>query len=52
VVALIDNNIPARLQERRFMVVERGDGAKSVGWSFRRKSFAKCQSSTDDGRHP
>ena len=31
VVALFDNNIPARLQERRFMVVQRSNGAKSVG---------------------
>jgi hypothetical protein len=31
VVALFDLNIPARLQERRFVVLQRGDGAKSVG---------------------
>ena len=31
VVALFDDKIPARLQQRRFVVVERGDGAKSVG---------------------
>ncbi|MBC7991400.1 MAG: hypothetical protein H7Y19_17720 [Luteimonas sp.] len=31
VVALFDSNMPARLQERRFVVVQRGDGPKSVG---------------------
>jgi hypothetical protein len=31
VVALFDNTVPARFQERRFVVVQRGDGAKSVG---------------------
>lgn len=31
VVALFDNTVPARLQKRRFVVVQRGDGAESVG---------------------
>lgn len=31
VLALFDSNIPARLQRRRFVAVQRGDGAKSVG---------------------
>jgi hypothetical protein len=31
VLALFDNNTPARLQERRFVVVQRGDGLRSVG---------------------
>jgi len=30
VLALFDSNIPARLQRRRFVVVQRGNGAKSV----------------------
>ena len=31
VVALFDNTVPARLQKRRFVVVQRGNGAESVG---------------------